>query len=279
MSEGETASEVTHPSYGDSPFYSIQWYNDRGEIPNFDLSRDGHSGIYLTDEDDRAFGTTVGLYDNACEYQNDWNVNWRSSKASFDRCVNSIRNDPHDPRWGCPSWVEHVAFVVGALWTSYARDFSLDDAPVTILRRYDSKRAYVAWRSTAGGGAVFCADFGSHEFTCLSCAACSRHDRFHIESTLHQPERTPARYVYFVQCAGGGPIKIGHSTSPDGRLSQMQTGSPYVLRVVATMRGGIEVERTLHRAFAKDRLHGEWFNPSRELMAFIDEISRKGSAQ
>jgi hypothetical protein len=85
--------------------------------------------------------------------------------------------------------------------------------------------------------------------------------------------------VYFVQCAGGGPIKIGHSTSPDGRLTELQVGSPYVLRVVATMRGGIEVERTLHRAFAKDRLHGEWFNPSRELVAFIDEISRKGSAQ
>lgn len=279
MSEGEAASEVTHPSYGGSPFYSTLWYDDQGEVSDFDLSTDGFSSVHLAGGNTHRLGTGIGMYDSGCPHQNEWNVDWRSTDNSFDRAVNAIRNDIHDPRWRCASWNDHVDRIVGMLHDSYVGDFEFNNSPTAMLPRYNNRRVYIAWRSARGGGAVFCADFGANEMTCLECEACLSHNRFHVERVGGRNQSTNARSVYFVQGVGGGPVKIGHSASPSARLTSLQVGSPSVLRVVATMRGGFEVERTLHRAFAKDRLHGEWFDPSRELMAFIDEISRKGSAQ
>lgn len=35
-------------------------------------------------------------------------------------------------------------------------------------------------------------------------------------------------YVYFVQCEGGGPVKIGATRNLEQRLLALQTGCPFV---------------------------------------------------
>jgi len=77
--------------------------------------------------------------------------------------------------------------------------------------------------------------------------------------------------VYFIQSIGGGPIKIGHSDSPIKRLATLQTSHYEKLTILATVDGGLTTETKLHERFSKDRLHGEWFTPSEELMQYINQ--------
>lgn len=75
-------------------------------------------------------------------------------------------------------------------------------------------------------------------------------------------------WTYFIQADGGGPIKIGTTCQePEKRLANLQTGSPVVLRIVGLIHGN--VERQLHDAFAKFRIHGEWFEASDELIQYV----------
>jgi hypothetical protein len=77
--------------------------------------------------------------------------------------------------------------------------------------------------------------------------------------------------VYFIQATRGGPVKIGTSDDVSKRLSQLQSGSPYPLRVVAALDGGSALERELHSLFAAHRLSGEWFHPHREIEQYLRE--------
>ncbi len=77
--------------------------------------------------------------------------------------------------------------------------------------------------------------------------------------------------VYFLQALDGGPIKIGVSNNPEGRLASLQTGSPVKLRILGTAAGDQRREARLHRKLAAHRLHGEWFADAPEVMAAIGE--------
>lgn len=41
--------------------------------------------------------------------------------------------------------------------------------------------------------------------------------------------------IYFVQAEVGGPVKIGYAADPEARLVALQCGSPFRLRVYATV--------------------------------------------
>src|SRR5262245_66472129 len=77
--------------------------------------------------------------------------------------------------------------------------------------------------------------------------------------------------IYFIKNCNTGHIKIGVGSEPLKRLTPLQTGSSRRLDVLAVAPGGQDVERSLHQKFASQRLHGEWFKPSKEL---LQEISR-----
>jgi len=77
--------------------------------------------------------------------------------------------------------------------------------------------------------------------------------------------------VYFVR-AETGQIKIGFSLAAWSRLEALQTGSPVRLQLLTTTPGDQALEHDLHRRFADARLHGEWFRPTPELIALIEEI-------
>lgn len=78
--------------------------------------------------------------------------------------------------------------------------------------------------------------------------------------------------VYFVQAETMLRIKIGTSNNIARRVCELRIGSPDKLRVMAVMPGDCSVERQLHKKFSEDRLHGEWFSPSENLLAYINGV-------
>jgi len=80
-------------------------------------------------------------------------------------------------------------------------------------------------------------------------------------------------HLYFIG-ADVGPIKIGCSHNPKARLKELQTASPYKLRILAILEDGGHEEAAYHKWFAAHRLHGEWFEPSEKLLAEISDINR-----
>lgn len=79
--------------------------------------------------------------------------------------------------------------------------------------------------------------------------------------------------VYFVRSGDTGPIKIGYTERPIGqRLADLQTGCPTKLSVLKTVAAQKEHEIELHRRFYASRLHGEWFEATHELLAYIESI-------
>lgn len=77
-------------------------------------------------------------------------------------------------------------------------------------------------------------------------------------------------FVYFVQAGESGPIKIGLSDNPAGRVASLQTAHPECLRLLRVIPGNGKYERALHKRFAGLRLQGEWFKPDKTLLAYID---------
>src|SRR5687767_8824716 len=83
------------------------------------------------------------------------------------------------------------------------------------------------------------------------------------------------RTIYFVQCGTErGPIKIGLSVSPAVRLFELQAGCPYPLRLLVEINGSFADEAALHRRFAADRIHGEWFRCSDDLWSAIEFLKQ-----
>lgn len=80
--------------------------------------------------------------------------------------------------------------------------------------------------------------------------------------------------LYMVQSVDGGPVKIGVSSDPIGRLKVMQTGCPLVLQFIALRSESMAYtrERELHNKYAEYRLHGEWFTVSDDLLAEANSI-------
>lgn len=76
--------------------------------------------------------------------------------------------------------------------------------------------------------------------------------------------------VYFVECQETGRIKIGQSVDPPRRFYDLRCASPTELELMGMVEGVSEV--ALHEEFGADHHHGEWFEPSDELHARIEEL-------
>jgi len=85
--------------------------------------------------------------------------------------------------------------------------------------------------------------------------------------------------IYFARKAEDGPIKIGFTSgAADARLSELQTGNPSQLHVLATATGDKQVEKALHSRFSHLRIRGEWFRGEPELLGFIDGLAWASSS-
>lgn len=93
--------------------------------------------------------------------------------------------------------------------------------------------------------------------------------RSNSESAVKKSEEGAS--VYFIQRADG-LVKIGFSHSPQLRLSQLKTQHGCGMTLLATTQGARLKEAELHKKFAEDRVAGEWFHPSDQLMQFIKSL-------
>ena len=82
-------------------------------------------------------------------------------------------------------------------------------------------------------------------------------------------------YVYFIQ--SGDHIKIGYAINVVKRMDELQIGNPEALRLLGVMAGKPSDERALHRRFNSDRVKGEWFRSSGNLIAFIESESTRAA--
>jgi len=70
-------------------------------------------------------------------------------------------------------------------------------------------------------------------------------------------------HLYVIQSATTGAIKIGRSSDPERRLRDLQTGSPFRLKIILVIEGGGWRESELHQRLRRYRSQGtykgEWF--------------------
>jgi hypothetical protein len=92
--------------------------------------------------------------------------------------------------------------------------------------------------------------------------------------------RQKPNLIYFIKPVGmEGPIKIGCSEMPDGRLETFMAWSPWPLEMLATVPGHFPQERFLHRCFAANRSHLEWFHVTSLLLETIAMAKAGASIQ
>lgn len=75
-----------------------------------------------------------------------------------------------------------------------------------------------------------------------------------------------------------GAVKIGRSIDVLGRLRALQTGYPYPLQVLQTIRckDAAGLEHELHARYAAKRLNGEWFSLD---AGDLEEINRHANRE
>lgn len=76
--------------------------------------------------------------------------------------------------------------------------------------------------------------------------------------------------LYFILNPSLGIVKIGIACDVESRRVQLECGCGVPLTVLRVVKEGADYEKSLHLAFGPDRLLGEWFNPTDELLALID---------
>ena len=86
-------------------------------------------------------------------------------------------------------------------------------------------------------------------------------------------------YVYLIQGpreAGKDLFKIGRTINPKTRFSNLQTGSPVLLKLVkiTKTKNPKELERYLHDHCAKMRIRGEWFALEKKDVRSVKKIMK-----
>ncbi len=104
----------------------------------------------------------------------------------------------------------------------------------------------------------------------------SVYSRIRAQGFNTKPDVLKHGYVYFVR--GAGLIKIGRTIDPFDRLKALQLGSPIALSIEAIAPGNGGLEGTLHNFFKEERRHGEWFEASPRLEAYIIRVREMGFA-
>ena len=82
--------------------------------------------------------------------------------------------------------------------------------------------------------------------------------------------------LYFLQVAGGGPIKIGYTRDVRSRLTSLGAWSPWPLEVLHAIEAPPIAEVYCLELFRAHKMRGEWCHPAPEILQFIDAIKATG---
>ena len=70
-------------------------------------------------------------------------------------------------------------------------------------------------------------------------------------------------HLYLIQAHTTGAFKVGRSSNPERRVKELQTGSPFELRIILVIENSGHREKPLHRRLhgyrSQGHLKGEWF--------------------
>lgn len=81
--------------------------------------------------------------------------------------------------------------------------------------------------------------------------------------------------IYFMQAERTGLVKIGYSSKIKQRRQGLQAKyGP--LAVLCVIKGNLYTERDLHQKFSLDRVTGEWFRASSDLVGAIELLVMTG---
>lgn len=89
--------------------------------------------------------------------------------------------------------------------------------------------------------------------------------------TYHRVPKS-AYYVYFARA--GDMVKVGCSTRPATRLTEIGEWIPFKIELVATVKGAFDLESDLHAYFADSWSHLEWFRITPKIEAVIADVQR-----
>lgn len=78
-------------------------------------------------------------------------------------------------------------------------------------------------------------------------------------------------YVYFAEACG--KIKIGCSNDPQARIAGVGEWIPFPITMLATIKGSYDLEAVIHAQFDAEWSHGEWFDASPRLIAFVQRVA------
>lgn len=97
-------------------------------------------------------------------------------------------------------------------------------------------------------------------------------ERIHgvLPETLNEPDAEDES-IYFIQAGVEGAIKIGRSKNVKKRVSDLQVACPLKLTLLYSGKGGKDAESELHSRFNRYQRIGEWFDPAKEILDFIDK--------
>jgi len=94
----------------------------------------------------------------------------------------------------------------------------------------------------------------------------------HVLLPLSGGVRVLIEMIYFIQGQSSRKVKIGFTKdSISRRLSQLQTGSPELLKLIGCCNGDTDFEAKLQLLFSSTHSHNEWFYESSELNDYIHE--------
>ncbi len=85
------------------------------------------------------------------------------------------------------------------------------------------------------------------------------------------------RYIYFIKPINAdGPIKVGSAYSPEDRLKRLQSKSDDTLELVGYVPGIFPDETYILQQLFQHRSHGEWFFPTPEVTAAMQQVLAAG---
>lgn len=78
--------------------------------------------------------------------------------------------------------------------------------------------------------------------------------------------------IYAISAGDNGSVKFGVAGNPVARLSELQTGNPVRLKLLAYAAVHHELERVIHYHLRDYRLVGEWFCPAQPVLDMVEAI-------
>lgn len=89
--------------------------------------------------------------------------------------------------------------------------------------------------------------------------------------------KIPKKIVYFIGNEEFGRVKIGKTTNLFSRLSTLQVGSPFTLKVLGFIGDDNHhvKEKEVHKKFAEYHIHGEWYELNEKIYDYINKYCSK----